>query len=96
MLSEALVLISLPTSFPFAGEDAHGHIRALLFIGALIVVAKLAEGVMSRVGLNSIVAFTAAGVLLGPITGVVEITDHIKLFLEIGVFIFFFLIGWTR
>ena len=93
MLSEALVLVSLPMGFPFAGEDASGHINALLFIGVLIVVAKLAEGVMSRIGLNSIVAFTAAGVLLGPITGLVEITDHIKLFLDIGVFIFFFLIG---
>ena len=93
MLPDALVLVSLPTGFPFAGEDAHGHLNALLFIGALIVVAKLAEGVMSRIGLNSIVAFTAAGVLLGPVTGFVEITDHIKLFLDIGVFIFFFLIG---
>ncbi len=95
MLPEALVLISLPIGLPFAGDEAaaHVHIDALLFIGLLIVVAKLAEGVMSRVGLNSIVAFTAAGVLLGPVTGIVEITDHIKLFLDIGVFIFFFLIG---
>ena len=93
MLLESLVLVSLPTGFPFAGDASAGHLNALLFIGALIVVAKLAEGVMSRVGLNSIVAFTAAGVLLGPVTGIVEITDHIKLFLDIGVFIFFFLIG---
>lgn len=94
MISEALVLVSLPFNFPFADDAAGGHIEALLFIGALIVVAKLAEGVMSRIGLNSIVAFTVAGVLLGPsVTGLVEINDHIKLFLDIGVFIFFFLIG---
>ncbi len=67
--------------------------EALLFIGLLVVVAKLGEGVLSRFGMSSIVAFTVAGILLGPVTGLVEITEHIKIFLEIGVFIFFFLIG---
>ena len=67
--------------------------EALLSIGMLIVVAKLFEGVLSRIGLNSIVAFTAAGILLGPITGLVEPEGQILIFLEVGVFIFFFLIG---
>lgn len=87
-----MVILGLPFGLNSAG-DASGHLEALLFIGLLIVVAKLAEGVLSRIGLNSIVAYTVAGIILGPLTGVVEVTDQIKLFLDIGVFIFFFLIG---
>ena len=79
------------------GADSEGPhaliLRALFFIGMLIVVAKLVEGVLSRLGLNSIVAYTVAGIVLGPITGLVEITEYIEIFLSIGVFIFFFLIG---
>ena len=93
MFAQALVIFSLPISASAAGDAASDHLSALLFIGLLIVVAKLAEGVLSRAGFSSIVAFTAAGVLLGPVSGLVDITDHIKLFLDIGVFIFFFLIG---
>lgn len=66
---------------------------ALLALGMLIVVAKLLEGALSRVGLSSIVAFTAAGILLGPVSGLVHPEGHIVIFLEVGVFIFFFLIG---
>ena len=93
MLFEALPLVALAIGLGAEGESAASHIEALLFIGALIVVAKLAEGILSRLGMSSIVAFTAAGVLLGPVTGLVDISDHIKIFLDIGVFIFFFLIG---
>ena len=93
MFLEALPLVALSIGLGAEGDTAATHIEALLFIGALIVVAKLAEGVLSRIGLSSIVAFTAAGILLGPVTGLVVISDHIKIFLDIGVFIFFFLIG---
>ena len=93
MFFEALPLVALVIGLGAEGESAASHIEALLFIGALIVVAKLAEGILSRLGMSSIVAFTAAGVLLGPVTGLVDISDHIKIFLDIGVFIFFFLIG---
>ena len=48
--------------------------EALLHIGLLIVVAKLTEGVLHRLGLVSIVAYTVAGVLLGPVAGIVEPT----------------------
>ena len=65
----------------------------LLQIGLLIVVAKLAEGVLGRFGLNSIVAYTVTGIVLGPATGIVELTSETHLFLEIGVFVLFFLIG---
>ena len=45
---------------------------ALFSIGLLIVVAKLLEGVFKRLGLNSIIAYATAGVILGPVTGLVE------------------------
>ena len=66
---------------------------ALLSTGLLILVAKLAEGALRRVRLNAIVAYTATGLLLGPVTGVVELTSHIHILLSIGIFIYFFLIG---
>ena len=65
----------------------------LLSIGLLIVVAKLAEGVFGRIGISSLVAYAAAGILLGPVLGLVEVTDNILIFLEIGIFVFFFLVG---
>ena len=67
--------------------------EALLSIGLLIVVAKLAEGIFRRFGLNSIVAYAVTGLILGPITGIVEPTSDLQLVLGIGVFVFFFLIG---
>ena len=94
MIAGALFFLSPPTGLLPASEGAHALVlEALLFIGMLIVVAKLVESILSRVGLNSIVAYTVAGIVLGPATGLVEITEHIEIFLNIGVFIFFFLIG---
>lgn len=68
-------------------------IDALLRIGLLVVTAKLSEGLLGRLGLSAIVAYTLAGVLLGPVTGLVEPTDDIEVFLAVGVAVFFFLIG---
>ena len=66
---------------------------ALLAIGLLIVVAKLLEGVFKRFGLNSIIAYAVTGVILGPVTGLVESGADVELILSIGIFVFFFLIG---
>ena len=95
MIAQTPFLLVMPLSLSFAGDAAAAHFEALLFIGLLIVLAKLSEGVLSRLGLSSIVAYTLAGIILGPVTGliVIEETEHIKIFLDIGVFIFFFLIG---
>jgi len=68
-------------------------IDVLLPIGLLIVVAKLVEGVLGRFGLSSIIAFTLTGVILGPATGLVEPTHDLQLFLEIGIFVLFFIVG---
>ena len=62
-------------------------------IGLLIVVAKLLEGALNRFGLSSIIAFTLTGVLLGPASGIVEPNHDLNLFLEIGIFVLFFIIG---
>ena len=80
------------------GEHAHELHQSLLTLGMLIIVAKLAEGVFRRLRLNSIIAYAATGMLLGPVmelTGVwwIESSLHLELVLALGVFIFFFLIG---
>ena len=67
--------------------------EALLSVGLLIVIAKLLEGVFKRFGLNSIIAYATAGVILGPLTGLVETGVETEIILSIGIFIFFFLIG---
>ena len=66
---------------------------ALFAIGLLLVVAKLLEGVFRRFGLNSIVAYATTGVILGPVTGLVEAGTEIEIVLGIGIFMFFFVIG---
>ncbi len=65
----------------------------MLSIGLLIVVAKLLEGVLRRFRLSSIVAYTAAGVALGPVAGLIEPTEELQVLLGLGIFLFFFLIG---
>ena len=67
--------------------------EALFSIGLLIVLAKLLEGIFKRFGLNSIIAYAAAGILLGPVGGLVRTGTEVEVVLGIGIFIFFFLIG---
>ena len=66
---------------------------ALFSIGLLIVVAKLLEGIFKRFNLNAIIAYATSGVLLGPVTGLVETGSEVEIVLGIGIFLFFFLIG---
>ena len=68
-------------------------IEAFLPLGLLIVVAKLVEGMLGRFGLSSILAYTITGVVLGPVLGIVKPTPEIQLFLGLGIFVLFFLIG---
>ncbi len=67
--------------------------EVLLSVGLLIVFAKLLEGIFKRLGLNSIIAYAVTGVILGPVTGLVETGAETEIILSIGIFIFFFLIG---
>ena len=67
--------------------------ETLFSIGLLIIGAKLLEGIFKRFGLNSIIAYAVAGVVLGPITGLIETGAETDIILGIGIFVFFFLIG---
>ena len=56
--------------------------------------AKLLEGIFKRFGLSSIIAYATSGVVLGPVTGLVEAGTEVEIVLGIGIFLFFFfLIG---
>ena len=67
--------------------------EALFSIGVLIVGSKLLEGIFKRFHLNSIFAYATAGVILGPVTGLVKTGPEVDIILSIGIFIFFFLVG---
>lgn len=67
--------------------------QAVFQVGLLILVAKLAEALLSRVRVNAIIAYTLTGVILGPVTGLVEAGGDLDTLLGIGIFLFFFLIG---
>ena len=94
---EHLPFLDITNLFSVSGS-AFELRQSLLALGVLIITAKLFEGIFRRLRLNAIVAYAAAGILLGPVmdlTGVwsVDSTLHIELLLTLGVFIFFFLIG---
>ena len=97
MLVEHLPFLDITNLFSVSGSALELR-QSLLALGVLIITAKLFEGIFRRLRLNAIVAYAAAGILLGPVmdlTGVwsVDSTLHIELLLTLGVFIFFFLIG---
>ena len=71
-------------------------LSGVLALSSLGLVAKVAEGVFRRFGLSSIIAYAATGVLLGPVLGVVEVTNELRVLLGIGIFVFFFLVGHRR
>ena len=96
---EGFSLQAIAELFSFVSATDTGELgQSLVALGALIIAAKLAEGVFRRLRLNAIVAYAAAGILLGPVLNLsgfwwVEASHHIDLILTLGVFIFFFLIG---
>jgi Kef-type K+ transport system membrane component KefB len=65
----------------------------LVSLGLLLIVAKLLEVVALRLRLGTLIAYLAAGIILGPVLGLVEATDEMKLFFGMGVVFLFFLIG---
>ncbi len=65
----------------------------LISLGLLLIIAKLLEGVATRLRQSALIAYVAAGIILGPALGLVEATDELKLFFGIGVVFLFFLIG---
>ena len=67
--------------------------EALLSLGLLLVVAKLAEGLALQLRQSALAAYVLTGILLGPVLGVVEVETDLAIFFSVGVFFLFFLIG---
>lgn len=66
----------------------------LLYLGILIIAAKLLGEVMHRIGQPTIIGNVLAGIIVGPaLFALVDPTEEIDLFISIGVFFLFFLIG---
>lgn len=71
-------------------------IDLLLPMGLLLIVGKIAEGALARIGLNAIFSYVFAGLLLGPVLGVVELTPELLIITDIGIFLLFFIIGFDE
>ena len=56
-------------------------------------MAKVLEGLFKRFGISSIFAYAITGVILGPVTGLINPENDFQILLNIGIFIFFFLVG---
>ena len=66
----------------------------ILYLGILIIAAKLLGEVMHRIGQPTIIGNVLAGIIVGPaLFALVDPTQEIDLFISIGVFFLFFLIG---
>jgi Kef-type K+ transport system membrane component KefB len=66
----------------------------LMYLGILIIAAKLLGEVMHRMGQPTIIGNVLAGIIVGPaLFALVDPTEEIDLFISIGVFFLFFLIG---
>ena len=68
--------------------------EAILYIGVLIVSAKLFGELLHRINQPTILGYVIAGIVVGPaLFALVQPIDEIELFVSIGVFFLFFLIG---
>ena len=66
----------------------------ILYLGILIISAKLLGELMHRIGQPTIIGNVLAGIIVGPaLLALVDPIDAIDLFISIGVFFLFFLIG---
>ena len=66
----------------------------ILYLGILIIAAKLLGELMHRIGQPTIIGNVLAGIIVGPaLLALVDPIDAIDLFISIGVFFLFFLIG---
>ncbi len=68
--------------------------EAILFIGVLVLAAKIFGELMHRINQPTIIGNVLAGIIVGPaMFAIVQPIDEIELFVSIGVFFLFFLIG---
>jgi Kef-type K+ transport system membrane component KefB len=70
------------TDFPILRD-----LGLILFTAALLVVS------LRRIRVPAIVAYMAAGLLLGPLTGIMKVTESVHLISETGVALLLFLVG---
>lgn len=62
-------------------------------LGVIIIAAAVFSLLAKRLQLPTIVAYLLAGLLLGPIAGIVQITDSLELISEVGIVLLLFLVG---
>ncbi|MDH3490041.1 MAG: cation:proton antiporter [Nitrosopumilus sp.] len=68
--------------------------EAILFIAVLLIAAKLGGELLYRIGQPTILGNVLAGIIVGPaFLAIVHPIEAIELFVSIGVFFLFFLIG---
>lgn len=78
----------------FAGMDAHGsELGFTAYAVILLAAAVILVPIFKRLGLGSVLAYLVAGVILGPITGVISGGEDILHFAELGVVLLLFVIG---
>ncbi|SDE43999.1 monovalent cation:proton antiporter-2 (CPA2) family protein [Limimaricola pyoseonensis] len=65
-------------------------LQATIYLGAAVIAVPLA----ARLGLGSVLGYLAAGIIIGPVTGLVgSETENVQHFAEFGVVMMLFLIG---
>ncbi|MYZ48543.1 monovalent cation:proton antiporter-2 (CPA2) family protein, partial [Propylenella binzhouense] len=76
-------------------ESAGGHVGTLIFGEPLLLLASAVAFValFKRLGLGSVLGYLAAGVLVGPVLGVITDAQQIFQVSELGVVLFLFIIG---
>jgi Kef-type K+ transport system membrane component KefB len=62
-------------------------------LGLIVITAALFAVVAARFNIPSIVAYILAGLLLGPIAGILEVTHSIEIIAEVGIALLLFLVG---
>lgn len=68
--------------------------EAILFIAVLVIASKLGGELLHRIGQPTILGNVIAGIIVGPaVLAIVQPIEAIELFVSIGVFFLFFLIG---
>ncbi|MCV0431809.1 cation:proton antiporter [Nitrosopumilus sp.] len=68
--------------------------EAIIFIAVLVIASKLGGELLHRIGQPTILGNVIAGIIVGPaLLAIVQPIEAIELFVSIGVFFLFFLIG---
>ncbi len=62
-------------------------------LGIMVVAAAIFAFLARRIGMPSIVAYLVAGLFLGPLTGLVTISESLELLSETGIALLLFLVG---